>query len=111
MREDIKEFVEKCIVCQQTKYSTSKPTGLLQLLRTYLDFIIGLPNVGGFTVLLVVVDRFSKYVHLGALPSNFTTYKVAELFVNVHGMQTTTYKVAELFSTRIVKIGSGSSTG
>lgn len=36
-----------------------------------------------FLVLFLVVDRFSKYVHLGALPSHFTAYKVAELFVSM----------------------------
>lgn len=91
MRKDIKEFIDECIVCQQTKYSTSKPSGLLQSLPIAyniwedisLDFVTGLSNSGGFTVMFVVVDRFSKYVHLGALPSNFTAYKVAELFVNM----------------------------
>lgn len=55
-----------------------------------LDFVTGLPASGGYSVLLVVVDRFSKYVHLGALPSHYTAYKVAELFVNMvcklHGL-------------------------
>lgn len=55
-----------------------------------LDFVTGLPPSNGFTVLLVVVDRFSKYVHLGALPTHFTAYKVADLFVNIvcklHGL-------------------------
>jgi len=98
MRQDIKIFVECCLVCQQTKYSTRKPGGLLQPLPIpsniwediSLDFITGLPCSGGYSVLLVVVDRFSKYVHLGALPTTFTAYKVAELFVNIvckhHGL-------------------------
>ncbi|PNX73902.1 transposon Ty3 gag-pol polyprotein, partial [Trifolium pratense] len=98
MRKEIKDFVARCFICQQTKYSTSKPSGLLQPLPIpsnvwediSLDFITGLPLSGGYSVLLVVVDRFSKYTHLGALPSHFTAYKVAELFVNMvcklHGM-------------------------
>lgn len=98
MRKDIKSFIAQCVVCQQTKYPTSKPYGLLQPLpipsNTWedisLDFVTGLPNSGGYTVMLVVVGRFSKYVHLGALPSQFTAYKVAELFVNLicklHGL-------------------------
>lgn len=98
MRKDIKEFVAQCMVYQQTKYSTSKPRGLLQPLPIpsnfweviSLDFVTGLPHSGGYSVLFVVADRFSKYVHLGALPTNFTAYKVAELFVNtvckLHGL-------------------------
>jgi hypothetical protein len=39
---------------------------------------------------MVVVDRFSKGIHLGSLPSGFTAYKVAELFVSMvckhHGL-------------------------
>jgi len=89
MAKDVKSFVAQCIVCQQTKYSTKQPSGLLQPLPLptgvwediSLDFVSGLPSSNGYTVLLVVVDRFSKAVHLGALHSNFTAYKVAELFV------------------------------
>lgn len=55
-----------------------------------LDFITGLPPSNGCTVIFVVVDRFSKGVHLGALPTNFTAYKIAELFVSIvckhHGL-------------------------
>ncbi|KHN33954.1 Retrotransposable element Tf2 155 kDa protein type 2, partial [Glycine soja] len=35
-----------------------------------------------FTAILVVVDRFSKGVHLGALPTQFTAFKVASLFMD-----------------------------
>ncbi|WVZ14468.1 hypothetical protein V8G54_012034 [Vigna mungo] len=50
-----------------------------------MDFITGLPPFHGYTVLLVVVDRFSKVVHLGALPTSYTAYKVFELFVSIIG--------------------------
>ncbi|MCI21501.1 protein FAR1-RELATED SEQUENCE 5-like, partial [Trifolium medium] len=46
-----------------------------------MDFVTGLPPSSGYTVLLVVVDRFSKGIHLGALPTGFTAYKVADLFI------------------------------
>lgn len=55
-----------------------------------MDFITGLPPSNGYIVILVVVDRFSKGVYLGALPTNFTAYKVADLFVSMvcklHGL-------------------------
>ena len=98
MRKDISSFIADCMICQQTKYSTQKLAGLLQPLPLptqiwedlSLDFVTGLPISGGYSVLLVVVDRFSKSVHLGALPSHYTTYKVAELFVSMvcklHGL-------------------------
>ncbi|GAU40457.1 hypothetical protein TSUD_141370 [Trifolium subterraneum] len=55
-----------------------------------MDFVTGLPLSKGYTVILVVVDRFSKAIHLGALATGFTAYKVAELFVSIvcklHGL-------------------------
>jgi hypothetical protein len=55
-----------------------------------LDFIIGLPSFQTYTVVLVVVDRFSKAAHFGMLPHNFTAHKVADLFADMvfkhHGM-------------------------
>ncbi|WVY98895.1 hypothetical protein V8G54_031046 [Vigna mungo] len=98
MAKDTKAFVSQCVACQQTKYSTTRPGGLLHPLPIpsgvwediSLDSVTGLPPSNGYTVLLVVVDRFSKAVHLGALNSGFTAYKVAELFVSMvckhHGL-------------------------
>ncbi|GJU89085.1 ty3-gypsy retrotransposon protein [Tanacetum coccineum] len=86
MQQSVEVFISKCLVCQQTKYSTQAPGGLLQPLPTpnrvwedvSIDFITGLPNYNGLTVMLVVVDRFTKYAHFGALPTSFTTSKVVE---------------------------------
>lgn len=98
MAKDVRSFISQCRVCQQTKYSTKRPGGLLVPLPIpshvwediSMDFITGLPLSHGYTVIFVVVDRFSKVVHLGALPSSFTAYKVAELFVSMfckhHGL-------------------------
>jgi hypothetical protein len=98
MRRDVHDYIRKCVVCQQTKYSTARPNGLPQPLPLpnhvwedlSMDFITGLPLSKGYSVILVVVDRFSKAIHLGALQSGFTAYKVAELFVSIvckhHGL-------------------------
>ncbi|MCI15695.1 protein FAR1-RELATED SEQUENCE 5-like, partial [Trifolium medium] len=55
-----------------------------------LDFITGLPYFQTSTVILVVVDRFSKAAHFGMLPTGFTAQKVADLFAKMvfkhHGM-------------------------
>ena len=48
-----------------------------------MDFITALPVSRGMSTILVVVDHLSKYIHLGALPANFTAAKVAELFVEI----------------------------
>lgn len=47
-----------------------------------LDFITGLPSSHGFTVVMVIVDRYSKAAHFGALPMHYSTYKVAILFLD-----------------------------
>lgn len=73
---NVRRFVAQCSTCQQTKYTTQKPVGLLQPLpipsRVWedlsLDFITGLPLSQGYIAILVVVNRFSKGAHFGALP-------------------------------------------
>lgn len=48
-----------------------------------LDFIIGLPLYHGHTTILVIVDRFSKGINLGMLPSHYTAHTVALLFMEI----------------------------
>lgn len=91
MSRDVQRFISECSVCQQIKPVCRKPAGLLQPLPIpaglwedlSLDFISGLPSSHGFTTILVVVDRFSKGTHLGALPSKYSAHKVAQLFVDI----------------------------
>lgn len=90
MKKEVKRFMEACVVCQTTKYSTQKPAGLLQPLPVptqvwvdvSMDFITGLPQSRGYTAIMVVVDRLSKYTHFAALPTRFDALRVAHLFVN-----------------------------
>jgi len=98
MAKMTKEYVKICVVCQQTKYSTQPPTGLLQPLPIpsqiwqdiAMDFITGLPMTHGCSVIMVVIDRLSKFAHLIPLLANFTAAKVAEAFikqvVSIHGL-------------------------
>lgn len=48
-----------------------------------MDFITGLSPYQGKTVLLVVVDRFSKGIHLGILLPAHTAHMVASLFIDI----------------------------
>ncbi|KHN02975.1 Retrotransposable element Tf2 155 kDa protein type 2, partial [Glycine soja] len=54
-----------------------------------------------FTVIMVVVDRYSKGVHLGALPTGFSAFKVAMLFVEIvckhHGFPKMVNRVLEQY--------------
>ena len=47
-----------------------------------MDFIVGLPPSHGFTAIMVVVDRLSKYAHFGALKTGFNAPRMARIFVD-----------------------------
>ena len=80
MEREVGEYVGACPVCARNKVSRHSPPGLLQPLPVphrpwsdiSLDFVTRLPASEGHTVVLMVVDGFSKMVHfipLSKLPS------------------------------------------
>ncbi|KAL4013706.1 hypothetical protein IC575_025889 [Cucumis melo] len=87
--KDIKKYCDECAICQRNKTSALSPAGLLMLLEIpdaiwndiSMDFIEGLPKSNGWDVILVVVDRLSKYGHFLLLKHPFTAKIVAETFV------------------------------
>lgn len=89
MRRDISSHVQQCVVCQQQKVSQQPPLGLLQPLpiptqvwdEISLDFVEGLPLSKGINIVLVVVDRLSKYAHFIGLKYPFDAATVAAAFV------------------------------
>lgn len=78
LRDVMAKFVSSCLDYQHAKYETKRVAGLLcPLLVSHrswedlsLDFITGLPAFQGNTVVLVVVDRFPKGIHMGMLPTS-----------------------------------------
>lgn len=92
LRDDVTRFIANCLDCQLTKYYEAKRSaGLLCPLpipyRPWedlsMDFIVGLPPYHGQTTIFVVVDHFSKGIHLGMLPTSHTAHMVASLFLNI----------------------------
>lgn len=89
LKELVKQFVRECVICQQAKTERISPAGLLQPLpipkRPWavisLDFIEGMPKSGGHDVILVVVDKFSKYAHFVPLTHPYTALTVASAFM------------------------------
>jgi hypothetical protein len=98
MKEDVCTFVVECDVSQCNKGETVKSTDTLQPIPILLviwrdismDFIVGLPKSNNKSIIVVVIDRLFKYVHLCALQHPFIASIVVELFMdhifNLHSM-------------------------
>ena len=98
VRKDTEEFIAACSVCVRAKANSQKPQGLLQPLpvphrpwsHIAIDFVTGLPKSQGKSVILTIVDRFSKSAHfvpLAKLPSGKETAEI--MITNVfrlHGL-------------------------
>ena len=90
MKQEIQQIVAKCDTCQRHKGETTLLLGLLKPLpiptRIWIDismdFIDGLPKYGGKTVILVVVDRLSKYHHFCASIPPYTTSSIGQIFMD-----------------------------
>uniref|UniRef100_A0A8C6PCB6 Gypsy retrotransposon integrase-like protein 1 n=1 Tax=Nothobranchius furzeri TaxID=105023 RepID=A0A8C6PCB6_NOTFU len=98
MYRDTKDYVSGCHTCSQQKGVHRPPAGLLQPLpipsrpwsHIALDFVCGLPSSRGFTVVLTIIDRFSKACHLVPLKSLPSSADTAQLLVKhvfrLHGI-------------------------
>lgn len=98
MKQDVENFVKQCSVCQHSKHSNTHPLGLLQPLPIpegvwrdlSMDFIEGLPKSQGYSVILVVVDKLTKFAHFLPVKHPYTAASIAELFmdnvVKLHGL-------------------------
>lgn len=75
MKEDIIGLIKGCDICRKNKPESGPTSGLLQPLpipdqawtHINMDFVEDLPKSWGKDVILVVVDRFTKYGHFLAL--------------------------------------------
>ncbi|WVZ89724.1 hypothetical protein U9M48_036089, partial [Paspalum notatum var. saurae] len=84
----VRDFMQACTVCQRNKTEALHPVALLQPLEVLsqvwadisVDFVEGLPKVHIKSVILTVVDRFSKYAHFIVLEHPYTAASVARAF-------------------------------
>lgn len=98
MKKDVHAFVSACQIFSQAKPDHARYPGLLQPLpvpdgawqMVSLDFVEGLPVSQRMDVILVVVDKFSKYSHFVPLKHPFAATLVAQAFMiniyKLHGM-------------------------
>ncbi len=91
-RADVVRYVRTCNSCQRNKSATAKPVGFLNPLPVptepwesiSMDFITELPTTAkGHDTLFVVVDRFSKMVHLAPCHNSLTARQAADLLLSV----------------------------
>lgn len=88
MKSLVQDMVRACGVCQQYKVEHLHPAGLLLPLLVLqgvwtditLDFVEVLPHVCGKSVILMVVDNFSKYCHFIPLAHPYFAEFVAQVF-------------------------------
>uniref|UniRef100_A0A453EUM5 Integrase catalytic domain-containing protein n=1 Tax=Aegilops tauschii subsp. strangulata TaxID=200361 RepID=A0A453EUM5_AEGTS len=98
MKQDVITFLKNCPVCQLNKSEHTPYPGLLEPLpvpdfawaHISMDFIEGLPTSENKNLILVVVDRFTKYSHFIAMKHPITVQSVARAFsenvFKLHGM-------------------------
>jgi hypothetical protein len=80
MKQDVYQYVTSCPTCVTSKYSSQQPIGLLHPIplpdrrwqQITIDFITGIPTTTNYEydMIMVVVDRLSKYAHF--IPCNTT---------------------------------------
>jgi len=98
MQDDVTKFVNSCECCARNKINRHRKYGFLQPLETpdrpwksiEVDFLCGLPDSKGYTVIMVVVDRFSKMIHLIPFKQIPDAKQTAKAFMNnvykLHGL-------------------------
>jgi transposase InsO family protein len=98
MKQLMQDMVQVCSTCQRYKSEHLHPAGLLVPLpipqgvwtNIALDFVEALPRVRGKSVILTVVDQFSKYCHFIPLAHPYSVESVAQAFftdiVRLHGV-------------------------
>jgi hypothetical protein len=98
MKQDVCTFVVECDACQCNKEERFKAPGTLQPLMIpptvwrdiSMDLIVGLCKSSNKSIIMVVVDRLSKYAHFFSLQHLFTASTMAQIFMDnifkLHGM-------------------------
>ena len=98
LKEDVKRYVQRCFKYQQNKVQHQKKAGELHPLEIpqgpwqeiSIDIIRPLPKSNGMDAILVIVDRFTKMIHLKATMMNISLEGIAKIYRNdiwkLHGI-------------------------
>lgn len=90
MKLSIQEFVQQCPICQIDKSEHSKYPRLLQPLPTLefawahitMNFVEGLPLSNNKNLVLMVMDRFRKYIHFIPMEHPISVKTVVATFID-----------------------------
>ena len=88
LKEDIKKYVQRCFKCQQNKVQHQKKTEELHLLEIpqgpwqeiSIDIIGPLLKSNGINAIVVIVDKFTKIIHLKATMMNISSEGIAKIY-------------------------------
>jgi hypothetical protein len=98
LKKHVEEYVKICPTCQRSKGEHHKYPGMLVPLpildmawqHISMDFVEGLPKSNGKEIILVIVDRLTKYAHFVPLAHPYTVSTVVQAFIEtvfkLHGM-------------------------
>jgi len=88
MKEDVKKYIQGCFKCQQNKVQHQKKTGELHPLEIpqgpwqeiSINIIGPLPKSNEMDAIVVIVDRFTKIIHLKATTMNVSSEEIAKIY-------------------------------
>ena len=99
MKNDISEYVSKCLTCQKVKSEHQVPFGLLNPLpipqwkwnNITMDFVSGFPlTQKKHDAVWVIVDRLTKSAHFLSVRLDYSMNRLVELYVSeivrLHGI-------------------------
>jgi hypothetical protein len=98
IQKDVVQYTKSCFSCQRAKHSTQKPPGSMHSLQILdrpwscigINFVVKLPISSGFDSILVIVNHFTKGVHLILAKETWSAEEFASLFfacfIRLHGL-------------------------
>ena len=90
MKQQVEDFIHRCLMCQQVKVEHQRPTRLLQPLEVVewkwehitMDFVTHLPWTSqGHEMVWLIVDRLTKSAHFLAVWMTFTLDEFYRLYI------------------------------
>jgi hypothetical protein len=88
IRQDVKDFCERCVVCRRAKFQPHMVATLYPLHvppkpwhTVGLDYLTHLPESNGLNNVLIVVDHMTRMAHFLPCTKNVTAEETATLFL------------------------------